>query len=375
MTCPPIECLFMTSANVPSLCESDAQGILLIGDISKAFSDAEAVRQLPCKVHANMLDAIKAATRNKFRTIGIVMSGTSADLSAMLKALRDGSRDAKIILLAQMFEEPTARRLVSSAYNGKALADDYLICPVLFSSLVAHLSSPEPDMPQVQHNKNTGGRRRAETGASAADLPIQMKIEQLEKLATEDELTGLKNRRYLWEFCRQIIEHVTRVSGRVTLLIFDIDNLKHYNDVYGHAAGDEVLKQAAAVMRRCCRAHDVVGRVGGDEFAVVFWDEPQSKPVDVKTERRSAAGEHPREPVFIAERFRSEMNKTEFPSLGPEGKGVLTISGGLANLDRDITTVQQLFKQADEALLEAKRSGKDQIYLVGKPPSDITDVE
>jgi len=370
MTCPPIECLFMTSANVPSLCESDARGILLIGDISKAFSDADAVRQLPCKVHTNMLDAIKAAMTNKFRTIGIVMSGTSADLSAVLKTLRDGSRDAKIILLAQMFEEPAARQLLNSIHNGKTLADDYLICPILFSSLITHLSSPKPDELRSRFCVHSSSNNEQRTTNNE-----QMKVRQLEKLATEDELTGLKNRRYLWEFCRQIIEHVTRVGGRLTLLIFDIDNLKHYNDVYGHAAGDEVLKQAAAVMRRCCRAHDVVGRVGGDEFAVVFWDEPQSKPVYVKIERRSAAGEHPREPIFIAERFRSEINKTDLPSLGPEGKGVLTISGGLANLDRDVTTVQELFRRADEALFEAKRSGKDRIYLVGKPPSDITDVE
>ena len=61
--------------------------------------------------------------------------------------------------------------------------------------------------------------------------------------------------------------------------------------------------------------------------------------------------------------------------LGPEGKGVLTISGGLASFPRDGETIEQLFQQADKALLEAKRSGKNRIYLVGKPKSDITDID
>jgi GGDEF domain-containing protein len=208
-----------------------------------------------------------------------------------------------------------------------------------------------------------------------------MKLKHLERLATEDDLTDLKNRRYIWEFSRQIIEHARKGNGRVTLLVFDIDDFKHYNDVYGHCAGDEILRQAAVLMRRCCRGHDVVGRIGGDEFAVVFWDEPQAKPVGAPAggaERRSSRAEHPKEVIFIAKRFIRELEKSELPALaglGPEGTGVLTISGGLASFPRDGSTIQELFQQADKALLEAKRSGKNRIYLVGKPQSDIADIE
>jgi GGDEF domain-containing protein len=161
----------------------------------------------------------------------------------------------------------------------------------------------------------------------------------------------------------------------VTLLIFDIDNFKHYNDVYGHTAGDEVLKQAAVLMRRCCRGHDVVGRIGGDEFAVVFWDDPQRGPLKEEAERRSAMADHPGEAIFIAKRFRKGLGKAELHLLGPEGKGVLTISGGLASFPYDGSTTDELFEQADKALLEAKRSGKNKIYLVGSPQGDIAEVE
>lgn len=353
---------------------SGREKILLVGDVRKAFLDAGAVTAKGCEVCTNMLDAIDAAAKNDFAGIGVVMSGTSAKLSSALKALRN-SCDAKIILLAQMYEEPIAIRLVGSAYNschgyGTSVADDYLICPVqpdrFYESFMTTQNNSAVDV---------------STLTSTVDATIETKIKYLERLATEDDLTGLKNRRYIWEFSRQIIEHAREENGRVTLLFFDIDNFKHYNDVYGHYAGDEVLKQAAVLMRRCCRSHDVVGRIGGDEFAVVFWDEPQAKPAGSPTkgaERRSARADHPKEVISIAKRFIRELEKTELSALGglgPAGKGVLTISGGLASYPRDGSTIQELFQQADKALLEAKRSGKNRIYLVGKPQSDIADID
>jgi diguanylate cyclase (GGDEF)-like protein len=351
----------MGSANIPISPGADTRRILLIGDIKGAFLDADAVRRLPCEIQTNMLDAIEMAAKNNFAAIAVVMSGVSAKLASALKALREVNCNAKIILLAQVYEEPAAMQLVSSAFNGATLADDYLICPVQANRFY------ESIMP-------AGGGDGTGLGAPVAVDATREKVKQLEKLATEDELTGLKNRRYIWEFSRQIIELARGENRRVTLLIFDIDNFKHYNDVYGHLAGDEVLKQAAVLMRRCCRGHDVVGRIGGDEFAVVFWDDPRRKLVK-ESERRSAMADHPKEAIFIAKRFIKELGKAELHLLGPEGKGVLTISGGLASFPRDGSTTGELFDQADKALLEAKRSGKNKIYLVGRPRSDIAEVE
>jgi diguanylate cyclase (GGDEF)-like protein len=237
----------------------------------------------------------------------------------------------------------------------------------------------------------TAGRSgRAQTAPSAdVETTAETRIRYLEQLATEDDLTGLKNRRYIWEFSRQIIEYAKKENGRVTLLVFDVDDLKKYNDTYGHQAGDEILKQAAVLMQRCCRSHDVVGRIGGDEFAVIFWDstwgrltaDPQQQRFAASAntdERRSADADHPAEAITIAKRFVKELSKaglSNFAELGPQGRGVLTISGGLASFPRDGETIEQLFQQADKALLEAKRSGKNRIYLVGKPQSDITEID
>jgi PleD family two-component response regulator len=108
---------------------------------------------------------------------------------------------------------------------------------------------------------------------------------------------------------------------------------------------------------------------------VVFWEDPRLKAGGLKNERRSAEGEPPVEAISVVNRFRRELGNTNLSLLGPAGKGLLTISGGLASFPRDGATPDELFRQADRALLEAKRSGKNRIYLVGKPESDIGDID
>lgn len=356
--------------------DTDAHKILLIGDIDKVFVDADTVSELPFQVYTNMPDAIEAAAKGRFEAIGVVLSDAPAKLISALKALRN-SCGAKIVLLAQMHEEPAAKQLVSESFDGdnfdfaqkwqnnvsNSLADDYLICPLQASRFYQAVTS-------------VPARKPAETAIPPRlDVGQEAKIKRLEELATTDDLTGLKNRRYTWEFCRQVIERAKSGNGQVTLLVFDIDNFKNYNDIYGHSAGDEILKQAAVLMRRCCRGHDVIGRIGGDEFAVVFWDNRRKSAIGAEKERRSAIANHPKEPIFIAKRFRTELENAELHLLGPGGKGVLTISGGLASFPNDGSSINELYQQADEALLEAKQSGKNRIYLVGQPQNDIANIE
>jgi PleD family two-component response regulator len=356
--------------------DRDTRKILLVGDAGKAFLEAGAVTERHCAICPDISNAADAAATNEFEAIAVVMSGTSSRLRSILKALRDAS-DARIVLLAQMYEEPVAIQLLCSNHDGPALVNDYLICPVRPDSLYESVMGISP-VAEADIDTDTGADIPF---LPAVDVTTEMRIRHLEKLATEDEVTGLKNRRYTWEFSRQIIERAAKEGGRVTLLVFDIDNFKHYNDLYGHVAGDEILKQAAVLMKRCCRAHDVVGRIGGDEFAVVFWDDPQREtpdPLADGADRRSASADHPRQAIFIAKRLVRELEAAELSTsgdLGPRGKGVLTISGGLASFPRDGATIQELYEQADKALLEAKRSGKNRIYLVGSPEGNIADVE
>ena len=333
--------------------------VLLVGDIRKAFLDAESVGRYPCDVKANLLEAIEAAAACDYDAVGVVMNGLLGQLSPALRALRRATK-APIVLLAQMVDEPIARRLVQSEPGVEKAADAYRVCPTTLSGFGSGLSAASGAAAWSQGDIVPPG--------------VEKRMRYLERLATTDDLTGLKNRRYIREFARQIIERARHSAGRVTLLVFDIDNFKHYNDVYGHATGDEILRQAALLMRRCCRPHDVVGRIGGDEFAVVFWDDPHGGASEPASDRRHAEAEHPSEPVFVARRFQNEFGHAELNLLGPEGQGVLTISGALVRFPRDGRTVQELFERADAVLLEAKRSGKNRIYLVGEPKSNIADL-
>ena len=188
----------------------------------------------------------------------------------------------------------------------------------------------------------------------------------LQKLAITDDLTGIYNGRYFRHFLARILDRARVMRFPVTLLLFDIDNFKKYNDTYGHSVGDEILKQTAALMRRCCREHDLVARISGDEFAVVFWDkEGPRQPHDPKS---MTAARTLQTPIQIIERFRRMLQSSDFAGvLGPQGKGELSISGGLAVYPYDANTMQGLIEAADrELMFGAKKSGKNTCFIVGR---------
>jgi diguanylate cyclase (GGDEF)-like protein len=187
------------------------------------------------------------------------------------------------------------------------------------------------------------------------------RTEALHRLAITDHLTRAYNRRYFYHFTDQLIERARAGRFRVTVLLFDIDDFKRYNDTYGHAAGDQILREATLLMKQVTREHDVVARIGGDEFAVLFWDaEPPRRP----------DSQHPQTAYELAGRFVEALNKHEFSSLGPDAKGVLTISGGLATFPWDGNSCRELLRHADGALRRAKASGKNAIHLVGQGQTD-----
>lgn len=187
---------------------------------------------------------------------------------------------------------------------------------------------------------------------------------RLQKLAITDELTGLYNGRYFRHFLTRIVERARTMRFPVTLLLFDIDNFKKYNDQYGHGVGDEILKQTSALMRKCVRDHDLVARISGDEFAVVFWE--KDGPRQPRNPNSVTGSRVPSTPLIVFQRFQRMLLTQHFEGLGPTGQGQLTISGGLAVYPFDAQSPQDLITAADHALMfGAKQSGKNSCFLVG----------
>ncbi len=185
-------------------------------------------------------------------------------------------------------------------------------------------------------------------------LRLQDQQSQLRQAAFTDPLTGAWNRRYFDRFLATAIEHARGARHPVTVLLFDIDNFKLYNDRYGHDAGDEILTECVKLMRSVVRPTDRVCRVGGDEFVVVF-HEPEGP--------RQEGSRHPSSVYQIARRFQQQVNQHKFPKLMDCARGTLTISGGLATFPWDGSSPEELLRRADELALESKRQGKNALTL------------
>ncbi len=217
----------------------------------------------------------------------------------------------------------------------------------------------------VEHQGFTFGLLHAPPPATAAQLApwahwlahwlsLERRMDQLWELSLKDELTGAWNRRYFERFLRAVLQRAGDERFRVTLMVYDIDDFKHYNDRYGHAAGDEILRETSRLMRSVVREHDVVARVGGDEFAVIFWDAQGPRKPD---------SAHPTDAVKAARRFQKAICDHKFPKLADDAKATLTISGGLASFPWDGRTAEELLQRADEAAIHSKRQGKNAVTL------------
>lgn len=165
---------------------------------------------------------------------------------------------------------------------------------------------------------------------------------ELDKNAKVDFLTELFNRRHFIKLANQELQRATRFNHPLSILVVDIDHFKRVNDTHGHHCGDNVLKKFAGVCRLAFREIDVIGRMGGEEFAILL---PETS--------RAQACE-------AAERLRARIAATEV--LLDQGQAIqFTVSIGVASLNSTDDTLDVLLSHADNALYEAKNAGRNQV--------------
>ncbi|MDM8546884.1 diguanylate cyclase [Candidatus Venteria ishoeyi] len=176
------------------------------------------------------------------------------------------------------------------------------------------------------------------------DISVQKKLEHsLTALATTDPLTGTYNRRHFSELAKHEIKRSARSNSIFSLLMLDIDHFKHLNDNYGHATGDEALKYFVKTVRSTLREPDILGRIGGEEFAVLLPD------------TASISAQH------AAERIRQAVASSSFEANGE--KIYFTVSIGLTQAKNNKAGLDALLERADKALYRAKRRGRNRVEM------------
>jgi two-component system cell cycle response regulator len=164
-------------------------------------------------------------------------------------------------------------------------------------------------------------------------------------LAIMDGLTGLYNQAYFKQSLEMEVKRSIRHQHPSTLIMFDLDNFKRYNDTYGHPAGDAVLAEFSSLLKTCVRETDLVARYGGEEFCIVL-------PYTGKQES-----------LMVAEQILQSVRKHRFAEKTCPVTETITVSAGIASCPSDTSTASELIKKADAMLYEAKKAGRDRVKV------------
>ena len=179
------------------------------------------------------------------------------------------------------------------------------------------------------------------TDRKEMELQLHEATRVARELAHTDELTGLNNRRAFLAYSEQLLKRISRTGAAVSLIVFDLDFFKQINDQWGHEAGDKVLQAVAKVIHPLIRSGDVLGRIGGEEFAVTM------------------AEACPEQALALAERLRKAIANATVAYQGHHLR--CSASFGIATETGRGTQLSQLLLRADSALYRAKDDGRDKV--------------
>jgi diguanylate cyclase (GGDEF)-like protein len=269
------------------------------------------------------------------------------DLPSSCLFVIDKDKDETLFSASAGLTDAVARsygdRLALDASGGVSAGDETFSCTTVLDHkrLMVVFCAPSERLERLS------GEDRLVLQAVASELVVAVENSQLYKLTKRlsitDELTGLNNYRFLLQKLDEEIERAKRYTRSLSLLMIDADDFKQFNDTYGHIAGDQALADVGAALRSAVREIDVVCRYGGEEFAVVL----------PETDAEGA--------FVVAEKVREAVSSHSF-SDGKGGRGVrVTVSIGLATFPSAAADREELLRQADDALYQAKHLGRDRV--------------
>jgi two-component system chemotaxis family response regulator WspR len=268
----------------------------------------------------------------------LVMPGVDGLALVRQYRARPATREIPVIVLSAK-EDPAVK---SAAFTEGA--NDYLVKLPDNIELIARVRyHSRAYINQLQRDAAFHALRESQ------QLLLEKNLE-LSRLINVDGLTGLNNRRYFDEFAEIEWRRASREGTGLTLLMTDVDNFKHFNDTYGHLAGDNVLQQVGRAIRVCAeRPADIVARFGGEEFVVVL------------------PGSSPDTPLIFGEKLCRDVEALAIPHRGLTTCKVVTVSiGGAFTVPKRGETLLSLIAAADTALYQAKWSGKNRV-VAGAP--------
>jgi two-component system cell cycle response regulator len=305
-----------------SLTDSGRNGRILVIDDRRSSSERIAkvlAGEHKVDVEANPQEALFHAAEGDYDLLIVSLGLENFDALRLCSQVRSLERTRNVPILVVVEVEDNARLLRGLEIG----VNDYLVRPIDPNELLARV--------RTQIRKRRYGARLRDN--------VQMSME----LAITDPLTGLYNRRYMESHVTSLVEQALARGKPLALLVVDIDYFKAVNDVHGHDAGDDVLREFATRVKKSIRGIDLACRYGGEEFVIVM----------PETDMAVAA--------IVAERIRRRIAGEPFSIRSGAAALDVTISVGIAALAGVADTAAQVLKRADQALYRAKRDGRNRV--------------
>ena len=329
--------------------------IVQIPEIAQRLSSLRELREIPDAT----LDLVQEIFQSSYSVFYRVSNGKLVAVSCRGDSefrvghrLEPGEGIVGWTAVKQLAFTPQDAELESAGVRSRNLArctpkKGFSLCvPIMSQERPVGVILVGPSNRQLPHGREIG--RTIALIASVAIASTQV-LGKERMLAKTDGLTGLLNKTNVHRRLQDLMYGESAHMPRVSVFLLDIDHFKQYNDTNGHLDGDELLKRMGALLRENSRENEVVGRYGGEEFLVIM----------PGTTKETA--------LKVAERIRLLVEGTPFDHASRQPSGKVTISGGVATWPGDGDDVDALLRNADAALYEAKRGGRNRVAAYSAP--------